>query len=571
MSNTFGSRSDAPAPTEPAPRGRATKAAEAAGALSFATYMERCLYDADFGYYTAGKVTFGKDEHFWTYPQRLSPLFGWMLAETARGCFEALLKRGDLSEDIPLTILELGAGNGDLARDALDYIAACADTPRWKPLVGRIRYVIGERADSLRERQRTRLAAHIKAGRAEVRQLDAIELNWEGPFKGLVVANELIDAFPCELIRIHGPEEICRVHVIALIDAEAAKAVGVTSEELSPVPESLSGVAQAGEMHLSNEGLWRQVSRGRTRKSLPVIRLVELEMPLALGWWGDDGVFSPSIPTALSEYLEVLAPMIADLEAHQSLPAEVCWAPGAVTFIKRLGALLCGDDREGLALLVDYGGTSRHVLDPNTPSPHLRVYSDASDQAHKPLAYEAPGEQDITWDIDFSEVARLATQSGLEPRFFGHQSILEAPPIDLWSKDAQRHLIRGRVREGTTNIPQAIAEAHALMTRFREAAGFRTILLSSPGVPIAEHFTDSDPFDEEGLWTISPTFNFKHCEEFFAAAGIPEKFASFLKPCGDPIADLCDWRGYKHRHAALEVLRAQGWLIPPGTLAEHLP
>jgi len=55
-----------------------TDPAQVAGAPSFAAFADRCLYDPDTGYYSTGEVRFGFDGHFWTYPQRMSPLFGWL-------------------------------------------------------------------------------------------------------------------------------------------------------------------------------------------------------------------------------------------------------------------------------------------------------------------------------------------------------------------------------------------------------------------------------------------------------------------------------------------------------------
>src|SRR5690606_31588773 len=149
-----------------------------------------------------------------------------------------------------------------------------------------------------------------------------------------------------------------------------------------------------------------------------------------------------------------------------------------------------------------YGGSSRHVLDPNAAAPHLRVYGPDGERAHTDTVYDGPGSYDMTWDVDFTDLARLAEVRGVPVAWYGHQRVLETPPIDLWSRDAQPILIKARAAEGQSNPMQALIEAHALVSRFREAAGFRMILLGSPGLLAPEQFGPSDPVDGEGLWTL---------------------------------------------------------------------
>ena len=74
------------------------------------------------GYYSTGEVRFGTDGHFWTYPERMSPLFGAMVAESMRTIFDEWTWAGLLDDVDPLTILELGGGEGRLALDVLDHV-----------------------------------------------------------------------------------------------------------------------------------------------------------------------------------------------------------------------------------------------------------------------------------------------------------------------------------------------------------------------------------------------------------------------------------------------------------------
>src|SRR5690606_10633398 len=118
-----------------------------------------------------------------------------------------------------------------------------------------------------------------------------------------------------------------------------------------------------------------------------------------------------------------------------------------------------------------------------------------------------------------------------------------------------------RAAEGQSNPMQALIEAHALVSRFREAAGFRMILLGSPGLLAPEQFGPSDPVDGEGLWTLGMHVEQAALTEALATIGL-EAMAPWLKPGGDPIADLSDRTHYGRRHEVLALLRERGWLVP---------
>ena len=81
---------------------------------SFAQYMERCLFDSESGYYASGRVEFGHEDHFWTYPRILSPLFGWAIAEHVRAAAECWSTAGLLAPEETITILELGGMEHEL-------------------------------------------------------------------------------------------------------------------------------------------------------------------------------------------------------------------------------------------------------------------------------------------------------------------------------------------------------------------------------------------------------------------------------------------------------------------------
>jgi SAM-dependent MidA family methyltransferase len=145
------------------------------GFLPFDRFMAAALYTPNLGYYTAtrpvGSAASGAD--FTTAPE-ISALFGHTLAQAIRPCF---------ATGLPVNILECGAGTGKLAKDVLDGLAALHITVE--------RYLILELSSSLRAQQQSTLQDYLC-----VEWLDALPP--AASFKGVVLANELLDAIPVQ-------------------------------------------------------------------------------------------------------------------------------------------------------------------------------------------------------------------------------------------------------------------------------------------------------------------------------------------------------------------------------------
>lgn len=145
------------------------------GPLPFTDYMQAALYAPHFGYYTADLPKLGKEGDFVTAPE-ISTLFGKTLA---RQCADILNELGNGA------IFEFGAGSGALCVDilmALEHLDVLPEA-----------YHILEISPTLRARQEARIRDEIPhlAGR----------VHWhltlpEKPLKGIVLANEVLDAMP---------------------------------------------------------------------------------------------------------------------------------------------------------------------------------------------------------------------------------------------------------------------------------------------------------------------------------------------------------------------------------------
>jgi SAM-dependent MidA family methyltransferase len=148
------------------------------GQISFAKYMEMALYTPGLGYYAAGKNKFGSKGDFTTAPE-ISPLFGATIVQTLLPVIEHLQNL-----NLPVQILEFGAGTGALAESIL--------TELQSQDIEIASYSILDLSADLIERQQSRLAQPFPM----VNWITQLPKN----FTGIILANEVLDAMPIELI-----------------------------------------------------------------------------------------------------------------------------------------------------------------------------------------------------------------------------------------------------------------------------------------------------------------------------------------------------------------------------------
>lgn len=154
------------------------------GWLSFERFMEMALYEPGLGYYSAGASKLGAGGDFVTAPE-VSPLFSRCLATQC----------GEILQHVSGgAICEFGAGSGVMAADLLNELALQGNLPE--------RYLILEVSADLRERQRALVQAQAPAHAARVEWLDRLPEE----FRGVVLANEVLDALPVQRFRIRGDQ-----------------------------------------------------------------------------------------------------------------------------------------------------------------------------------------------------------------------------------------------------------------------------------------------------------------------------------------------------------------------------
>ncbi|MEO1467347.1 MAG: SAM-dependent methyltransferase, partial [Cyanobacteria bacterium J06633_1] len=153
--------------------------------ITFADYMALALYHQEYGYYSS-RVSIGAEGDFFTSAS-LGKDFGELLA----------IQFGEMWRNLgcpdPFYLVEMGAGNGELAQDILLYLESEGD----RSLLAALKYIIIEQSPSL-----------IKQQQKLLQPLAHLDLTWQDltaladeEIEGCFFSNELVDAFPVHLVQ----------------------------------------------------------------------------------------------------------------------------------------------------------------------------------------------------------------------------------------------------------------------------------------------------------------------------------------------------------------------------------
>jgi SAM-dependent MidA family methyltransferase len=157
-------------------------------------------YGPEFGYYSTGRVLLGSKagksteefSQFTTFPMAMAPHFGRIFCRTILRMWLAMDRPAEF------TVLEFGAGSGQLASDVKKCVAS--NVLRLTPqLAGEFRaaltYSIVERSPALATRQRHRGLDVVEADAQDPAACERIRAAKGYPAIGAIVSNELLDAF----------------------------------------------------------------------------------------------------------------------------------------------------------------------------------------------------------------------------------------------------------------------------------------------------------------------------------------------------------------------------------------
>ena len=279
------------------------------GPIPFSRYMEACLYDPEFGYYTRHAGQFGKSGDFYTSSD-VHAVFGRLLARQFDEMWRAL------GEPARLRLIELGPGRGLFAQDVLDW-----SEKKFPAFFAAIEYLCVERSPALRTRIAGTLARHAAAGKLAIQP--SLPEDLDAP--AIVFANEFFDALPVDVVT------------------------------------------------------------GRGQLFVAAERDFFLE------------TFAPPTPEVL-EFLDRYA-------VHPDAGERVESCLGANKVMTELAAGL----RQAFVVVVDYGYTRAEQLGGR----HRGTVTAFRQHALSPSPYDAPGEQDITADVNFTALQAAGAQGGL--------------------------------------------------------------------------------------------------------------------------------------------------------------
>jgi len=176
------------------------------GRITFAEFMEISLY-SDQGFYmqnvSIGVRTDESAPSFETYSERFSPVFGQCMARQIIEMWE------NMDKPDGFRVVEMGAGNGTMAKDILEYIES-----ERSDLYNALEYTIVEISPRLTAMQETLLSQN----KEKVRWIKSSALDMDeklgGGIEGVFISNELIDAFPVHRVQCthHSVKELYITH-----------------------------------------------------------------------------------------------------------------------------------------------------------------------------------------------------------------------------------------------------------------------------------------------------------------------------------------------------------------------
>lgn len=167
------------------------------GPITVAAFTELALYDPLHGYYSTSRQRSGAAGDFFTSVD-VGPLFGEMLAVQIAEVWTKLNGRQTGHFDL----VEVGAGNGRLTRDILD--TAARDFPS---LYDDLRATVVERSAYARQEAFKTLCQHTD-------KVHSIGSELPYAINGVVIANELLDAFPVHVLTMT-PDGVREVYIAA--------------------------------------------------------------------------------------------------------------------------------------------------------------------------------------------------------------------------------------------------------------------------------------------------------------------------------------------------------------------
>lgn len=162
------------------------------GAVPFSRYMDWVLNDYEYGAYGAGRLRVGPYGDFVTAPS-LGSSFACLLALQVQQWLRSLKSRSIAGR---LSLIDIGPGEGNLAADLVSTLIDCDPD-----LARHMELVLIERNPGMARRQQQRLQPLMEILPVRWSSLEKLTFS---PAEGVMIAHEVLDAFPVERLIITG-------------------------------------------------------------------------------------------------------------------------------------------------------------------------------------------------------------------------------------------------------------------------------------------------------------------------------------------------------------------------------
>lgn len=323
------------------------------GPIPFSRYMEMCLYDAEFGYYSRHAAQFGKAGDFYTSSD-VHAVFGRLLARQ----FDEMWRVLGSPEN--MVIRELGPGRGLFAQDVLDW-----SEKKFPEFFRALRYVLVENSPALQQRIEATLSRHLESGKAELGASPEIQKDASPPN---------VDLYP-----------------EAATERQKGAAHGArrgSGADNNPAPEGRKTTLTEEPPTVLFANEFFDAIPVEVVSSRGSLRIDCLEGQFVETW----------VPSSAGE--------LEFLDRHSIHPEDSERAEVPLRSQAEM-ATACGFER-GFLVVVDYGYTREEQL----AGRHRGTLKAIRQHSVSANPYEAPGEQDITADVNFTALAAVAEQRG---------------------------------------------------------------------------------------------------------------------------------------------------------------
>lgn len=329
--------------------------------ITFASYMDLVLYHPRHGYYATNSVNIGAQGDFFTSPH-LCPDFGELLAEQFVEMWDILGKPSRF------TLVEMGAGQGILAGDILQYLRR-----KYPNFYRFLEYIIVEKSVTLIREQQQRL--------------QGFPLRWCEPEEipnasiiGCCFSNELVDAFPVHRVVIE-KGKLREIYV-------SRSCIGIDPLVLPPPAYALDMIVPDRAIPLNITDCSEQIG------------FVEV-------------TGKPSTPL-IEDYFKLVGIELRSPAYPNRYRTEVNLA--AFDWLSMVSKKL----QRGYLLTIDYGYSAERYYAPARKQGTLQCYYK---HRHHDNPYVNIGRQDITAHVDFTALERWGELCGLNKVGFTQQGL----------------------------------------------------------------------------------------------------------------------------------------------------